>query len=317
VTRYIPELASRPAFQGVTVRHLMEMRSGFAFTKTNGSLWHDFRSSEAHFYYSTDVREALADQRRENPPGERWAYKDSDTQLLGWVLERATGKTLAAQLEELWRSIGTEREASWDLDHRGNGLENAASGLNATARDLARFGRLYLNDGNWNGAQILSRDWVRNSTTLDSSRSEPEVPTWWLMQHHDLWWIPMQNWSADQDFFADGSRGQRIYVNRRLRTIIVQLANESAQDFPFRKVAHYLVGEPYQYPRVIANQLYAAIGGGAGPDSVRALHRNLLERRRDNPAGLSYSRASMLSLGQQLEKEGRTEVAKVVRSLAQ
>ncbi len=86
----------------------------------------------------------------------------------------------------------------------------------------------------------------------------------------------MQNWDAEQDFFADGSRGQRIYVNRRLRTIIVQLADESAQDFPFRKVAPYLAGESYTYPRVIANQLYATIAGGANADSVRTLYRNLV-----------------------------------------
>ena len=81
------------------------------------------------------------------------------------------------------------------------------------------------------------------------------------MQHRNLWWIPMQNWSAEQDALADGSRGQRVYINRRLNTIIVQLADESAQDFPFRKVAHYLAGERYTYPRVVANQLYAAISG--------------------------------------------------------
>src|SRR4029453_6493143 len=110
---------------------------------------------------------------------------------------------------------GTASDASWDLDH-GDGSENAASGLNATARDFARFGRLYLNDGMWNGTQILPHDWVVSSTTLDSSRVEPEVATWWLMQHQNLWWIPMQNWAADQDFFAAGSRGQPIYVNRAL-----------------------------------------------------------------------------------------------------
>ena len=314
VTKYIPELQSREAFKGITVRHLLEMRSGFEYTRTNGSWWHDLRSDDAHFYYSTNVKASLAAQQRQDPPGARWAYKDSDTQLLGWVLERATGKTLAAQLEPLWRGIGTEHDASWDLDRKG-GLENAASGLNVTARDFARFGRLYLNDGNWNGTQLVPGDWVRASTTLDSARVEPEVPTWWLMQHNKLWWIPMQNWGADRDFFADGSRGQRLYVNRRLNTIIVQLANESAQDFPFRRVAHYLAGEPYQYPRVIANVLYAAIAGGAGPDSVRAMHKNLLARREANPAALSYSRASMLSLGQALDKEGRADLAKVVRSL--
>ena len=315
VTRYVPELASRPDFRGITLRHLLGMRSGFAYTRTNGNWWHDLRSSDAHFYHSTNVRKAIAAQRRQDPPGSRWSYKDSDTQLLAWVLERATGKTLAQQLEEsIWRRIGTERDASWDLDRRG-GSENAASGLNATARDFARFGRLYLRNGDWNGAQVLARHWVLTSTTLDSSRTEPEVPTWWKMQHHDYWWIPMQNWEAERDFYADGSRGQRIYVNRRLNTIIVQLANESLQDFPFRKIAHYLAGEPYVYPRVIANQLYAAIAGGASADSVRTLYGNLVVRSRNEPASLSTSRASMGALVRRLESEKRDAMAGVVRSL--
>lgn len=315
VTRYVPELSAKPDFRGITIRHLLEMKSGFAYSRTTGGAWHDFRSSDAHFYHTTNLRSSIAAQHREDAPGERWAYKDSDTELLAWVLSRATGKSLAEQLEDgVWRRIGTERDASWDLDRR-DGSEKAASGFNATARDFARFGRLYLNDGKWDDAQVLPREWVMASTTLEASRNEPEVSTWWLMQHNALWWIPMQNWNAEQDFFADGSRGQRIYVNRRLRTIIVQLADESAQDFPFRKVAHYLAGEPYAYPRLIANQLYAAIARGASADSVRALYRNLLSRSAADPAGYSDSRAAMQALVRRLEKEKRRDMALVVRSL--
>lgn len=315
VTRYLPELASKPDVRGITLRHLLAMQSGFAYSRTTGSWWHDLRSSDAHFYYSTNLNESLAKQRREDEPGTRWAYKDSDTQLLAWVLARATDKTLAQLLEDgVWRRIGTERDASWDLDRSG-GSENAASGLNATARDFARVGRLYLNYGVWNGHQVIPREWVVASTTLDSTRREPEVSTWWKMQHQHYWWIPMQNWAAEQDFFADGSRGQRIYVNRRLNTIIVQLADESAQEFPFRKIAHYLAGEPYAYPRVIANQLYAAIVGGASGDSVRTLHRHLLARSTADPAAFSTSRTSMLALVRRLESEGRNDMALVVSAL--
>ena len=314
VTRYLPDLAKKRDFAGVTIRNVMEMKSGFAYSRTNGHALHDLRSSDAHFYYTTNARRSIADQNREDPPGTRWAYKDSDTQLIGWILTAATGKTLARQLEEtIWRRIGTEHDASWDLDSQG-GLENAASGLNATARDFARFGKLYLNDGSWNGTQLVPREWVRASTTLDTARVEPEVATWWLMQHRDLWWIPMHNWAAEQDFFADGSRGQRIYVNRRLHTIIVQLADESAQDFPFRKVAHYLAGEPYTYPRVVANQLYAAIAGGASADAVRTLHRTILARLDSNPASYSTSRASMQALVRRLDSEGRPQMAALVGS---
>ena len=91
VVRYLPELAGKPDFRGLTLRHLVEMKSGFAYSRTNGHAWHDLWSSDAHFYYTTKLHNSLAGQRREDEPGTRWAYKDSDAQLLAWVLERATG----------------------------------------------------------------------------------------------------------------------------------------------------------------------------------------------------------------------------------
>lgn len=88
-------------------------------------------------------------------------------------------------------------------------------------------------------------DWVEASTTLDRTRGEPEVRTWWRMQHNHLWWIPMHEWDREQDFYADGHAGQRIYVHRPTRTIIVQIADDSRQEFPFRRIAKYLAGSSF------------------------------------------------------------------------
>jgi CubicO group peptidase (beta-lactamase class C family) len=300
VTRYIPELGANPAYRGVTLRQLLGMRSGIAYTRTNGGMWHDLRSSDAQFFYTSHMDDAILDQEREDPPGLRWAYKDSDAELLGWVLERATGKTLARQLEDgIWRPIGTEHAASWDLD-RKDGREHASSGLNATARDLVRFGRLYLDGGKAEGRQVVPREWVEQSTTLDATRTEPEVATWWLMQHQQYWWIPMQNWDAERDFFADGSRGQRIYVHPRSRIVIVQLANDSAQDFPFRKIVHHLLGEPFRYPVSIPRRLLTAATNGAGPDAVKQLFVTLTEQAQHEPASFVITEAGMIAAGQQL-----------------
>jgi CubicO group peptidase (beta-lactamase class C family)/AcrR family transcriptional regulator len=300
VTHYLPELSRNPAYRGVTLRHLLGMQSGIAYTRTNGHAWHDLHSSDARFYYTGNLENAIRSQRREDPPGVRWDYKDSDADLLGWILTRATGKTLAQQLEEgIWRPMGAEYDASWDLDRRG-GLEIAASGLNATARDFARFGRLYLDGGARDGVPIVPRAWVDSSTTIDERRHDPEVVTWWLMQHQHYWWIPMQNWEAERDFFADGSRGQRIYVHPRSHIVIVQLANESAQDFPFRKIVHTLMGESYRYPISIPGRLLAAAQQGASPDSLEALQRRLLDRARATPADYVLSEAGMIAVGQRL-----------------
>ena len=206
----------------------------------------------------------------------------------------------------IWRRIGTEHDASWDLDHP-DGVENAASGFNATARDFARFGRLYLHHGEWSGQQILPRDWVDASTTLDRTRDEPEVQTWYRMQHQQYWWLPMHNWDTERDFYADGSKGQRIYVHPPTNTIIVQLADDSNQDFPFRKVAHYLAGERYEYPNPIPGLLLAAVRRGVASDSVRSLFHNLLARAKERPAELTVTKAGMLSLSLMLESDPATK----------
>ncbi|HZF68924.1 MAG TPA: serine hydrolase [Gemmatirosa sp.] len=248
VTRYVPELARNPTWTGVTLRHALEMRTGTAYERASGSTWHDLRSDDARYYYTGHLDRALAAARRVEPPGGRWAYRDSDAQLIALVLARATSRPLAEQLERrVWRRIGTEFDASWSLDRTG-GSEKAATGVNATARDYARFGRLFLHGGAWEGEQLVPRDWVERSTTLDTTRTRPEVGTWWRMQHRTYWWIPMRDWARERDFFADGAKGQRLYVHRPSGTIIVQLADSDEQDFPFRRITHYLLGEPYAYP---------------------------------------------------------------------
>jgi CubicO group peptidase (beta-lactamase class C family) len=300
VTTYIPELGDSPTYRGVTLRDLLEMRSGVAYTRTNGHAWHDLWSSDAHFFYTGDLEGSLRAQHREDPPGLRWAYKDSDAELLGWILSRATGMTIAQQLEqEVWVPMGAEYDASWDLDHE-NGHENTASGLNATARDFLRFGLLYLHGGRARGAQVLPTDWVKSSATMDSTRKEPEVVTWWMMQHQHYWWIPMQDWQAERDFFADGSRGQRIYVDPAAHVVIVQLANDSAQEFPFRKIVRYLTGEPFRYPVSIPGRLMAAAQAGANADSLRGLYRSLTERQRREPADFVITEAGLLRAGRTL-----------------
>ena len=303
-TAYVPELERSPAYAGVTLRQLLGMQSGIAYTRTNGSAFHDLRSDDARLFYTTNRENTLLKQKREDPPGARWAYKDSDAEAVGWVLARATGKSLARQLEEgIWKPVGTEHDASWDLDH-GDGRESASSGLNATARDLARFGRLYLDGGQAGGTQVVPREWVEASTTRDTARVEPEVVTWWQMQHQRYWWIPLQNWDAERDFFADGSRGQRIYVHPASRLVIVQLANDSDQEFPFRKIVHAWMQQPFRYPTSIPNRLLNAARSGAGADSLKHLYRRLADAAAQRPAEFVISEAGMITVGQMLMGDG-------------
>src|SRR5688572_28905486 len=173
-------------------------------------------------------------------------------------------------------------------------MEKVSSGFNATARDYAKLGRLYLHGGRWAGEQVVPAAWVAASTTADPARPEPEISTWWQMQHRTLWWLPLQ--PPQGDFYADGSNGQRVYVDPRTRTVIVQLANDSRQEFPFRRVAAYLAGERYEYPRSIpALVRQAALTFGA--DSVRPTFERLEAERRANPERYVITETAMNTVG--------------------
>jgi CubicO group peptidase (beta-lactamase class C family) len=308
VTDYLPDLRDKHAYDGVTIRNLLEMKSGLRYTRTGNGWWSDFRSDEAHIYYSSNLRDAVAHAQRELDPGSKWAYKDTDAILLGLLLANATGKTVAAYTEEkLWRRIGTEHDATWSLDHP-DGNENVASGFNATAEDFARFGRLYLHGGAWNGVQVVPASWTAASTRVDSSRSEPEISTWWQMQHTLYWWHPIQPPAGE--FFADGSHGQRIYVDPASQTIVVQLANDSRQDFPFRKVVAYLNGKSWEYPRLIPALLYQA-ATNFGADSIRPRFRRFMDDRAQHPERYSITENGMNTVGALLLKESKSVPAAI------
>lgn len=96
----------------------------------------------------------------EERPGIRFSYRSGETQLLAFVLEAATGKTLSGYAEEkLWKPMQAERDAYWLLDKKG-GDEKAFCCFHTTARDAARFGKLMLHRGEWNGNQIVSRKYM-------------------------------------------------------------------------------------------------------------------------------------------------------------
>ena len=147
-------------------------------------------------------------------PGDRFAYSSGSTQLLGLVLERALkNKTISSYLEEkIWQPLEMEFDASWSLDRKKNGLEKTFCCINARARDYAKIGRLYLNKGKWNDKQIVSENWVAQSTKIDTTNNSS-------LRYQYQWWLPSQT----GDFAAQGILGQYIYVNPEKNLIIVRL----------------------------------------------------------------------------------------------
>ncbi|HEU0202210.1 MAG TPA: serine hydrolase, partial [Burkholderiaceae bacterium] len=201
VTRYVPELLERDArYRDVRLRHLLAMSSGIRYIE-RGLPWSD----DSTTYYAPDLRAAAVSSPIDGPPGQSFHYNNFHPLLLGLVIERATKRSVARYLEErLWKPLGMEAPASWSLDSERSGFEKMESGINARAIDFAKFGRLFLNRGRWNGVQVIPEAWVEESTRLDTA-SDPAP------KYQYLWWVNARV-APRHHFFAAGKYGQFIYV---------------------------------------------------------------------------------------------------------
>jgi hypothetical protein len=233
MTKYIPELKERnPDFEKITIKNLLEMRAGLKyftgyFPGTYIHLpWHD----EAIGYYHPNVRKLLlekVDIARE--PGKTYEYCNYNSSYLGLIIERATNKTVSKYLEEkLWSKI-MEYDALFSIDSKKSGFEYMPSRLMARAIDYARFGRLFLKEGNWDGNQIISSDWVVKSTRENKSIPREIYPEWYgedckRIYYSYQWWGHADCDSTFQ-FFANGNLGQAIYVIPDKEIIIVHCGN--------------------------------------------------------------------------------------------
>ncbi|QNN42261.1 serine hydrolase domain-containing protein [Pedobacter roseus] len=246
VTKYIPELKSNPAFAQITLKNLLDMKSGLEFQDALGGIVKAFFSDEAKYYYTDDMKAQLMKVKLVNKPGTVWVYKSIDPILLGWVLKKATGKSVAKYFEaNVWKQIGTQYDATWGLD-QVNGLTNTASRFQVTAIDFAKIGRLYLNKGKYHGKQVVPEDWVNQSINIGAEKPA-SAKGWQKSAHHYLWWIPQEGDKGD--YAAEGMLGQRLYIDPKTNTIIVQFADHGAGNYPYRKISRYLSALPFSYPK--------------------------------------------------------------------
>jgi len=225
ITDYIHELAERdPAFANITIHDLLRMSSGIKYRET----WF-LNGDDTKTYYYPDLRHlALEETTVIETPGSYFLYNNYHPLLLGMILERATGIPVAAYLEaKIWQPIGMEFDGSWSLDSESTGFEKMESGINGRAIDFAKFGRLYLNNGNWDGTQVVPADWVAKSTRPDASHiSGGYYPDEFIFKSGDgyygyLWW-GIRREESNYDFVALGNHGQFIYVSPKKNLIIVR-----------------------------------------------------------------------------------------------
>ena len=218
ISRYLPELAGG-GYDGVSIRHVMQMRSGVDFEER-----YDFANPgvAASNHISALVRNTarFADVartlKRTHAPGAHFQYKTIDTAVLGWLVERATHGSVAAYTARcLWEPLGAEADGYYIMDGPpGVGREFSGAGYNATLRDYARFGQMMLDGGVANGRRVISADWVRQST-------EPSGPEDSRRGGYGLQWWTMGGSDA---YAAIGLQGQYIYIDPSTRTVVVKLS---------------------------------------------------------------------------------------------
>jgi CubicO group peptidase (beta-lactamase class C family) len=221
VTKYIPELKEKDShFDNITIRNLLTMSSGLRYVE-EGLPWSD----DTRTYYDTDLRSLALSSKIEEAPGKRFHYNNYNPLLLGMILERVSHKPVSQYLEDkIWKPLGMDAPASWSLDSGASGFEKMESGINARATDFAKIGRLFINSGNWNGKQIISENWVNESTRLDSTTDPSQF-------YQYMWWAdPLSAESTHYNFYAVGNYGQFIYLIPEKNTVIVRQGYEFGYD---------------------------------------------------------------------------------------
>ena len=219
VTDYVPFLHGT-GYDGVPIKDVLQMSSGIRFNEDYGDFFSDINRMGRAIAFKTSLDDFVSSLKRERTPGTYNHYVSMDTQVLGMVLREATGQTLTSYLErKIWQKIGMESNAYWLTDSRG--MELAFGGLNAVLRDYARFGMLYLNEGAWNGEQIIPREWVQESVTPDAPHLQPgdNPASSWVLGYGFQWWIPQE---PEGDFLAIGIYNQFIYVHPKHKVVIAK-----------------------------------------------------------------------------------------------
>jgi CubicO group peptidase (beta-lactamase class C family) len=240
VSSYVPEIAAS-GYQGATVRHLLNMRTGVAFSEEYTNQDAEVRVMERYMGWRPG----------EEPDGERgmyfyltrlgtdtdhggsFVYRSADTDMLGWVCERAAGARMADLISLLiWQPLGAEFDAEITCDGLGSAIHDG--GMSARARDLARFGQMLLDDGFVHDASIVPERWLREARALDpdirgafaAADSESVLTGGWY--RNQFWFVPGPLGDLQ---LCLGIHGQMVLVDRATQTVSVKMSSwPSAQD---------------------------------------------------------------------------------------
>jgi CubicO group peptidase (beta-lactamase class C family) len=210
VTDFFPELKGKFA-KDVTVGDLSSMASGLSWDEKYYSPF----SIVTRAYFDDDLKKVILGLEINEKPGQSFKYLSGATQLLAMCIEKATGEYVSDYVSKnFWQSMGAENDALWQLDHEPDGIEKAYCCIASNARDFARFGKLYKQNGKWNGKQILDSTFVKKCITPRFESSPQYGYGWW-----------MHNINGKKLFYMRGHLGQFVIVIPEDDLIIVRLGH--------------------------------------------------------------------------------------------
>ncbi|MBN1079783.1 serine hydrolase [Pseudomonas sp. 1079] len=256
VSHYVQELKDS-AFGDATVRQVMDMTVGVRYSEDyvdpKAEIWEYFRAAHMiprpeGYAGATSVTEYLMKLSKEGEHGQAFAYKTVNTEVLSWVIQRATGKSVAFNLQErIWSKLGAEQDAYLIVDEVGTAI--TGGGFNTSLRDLARFGEMMRLGGKFNGQQIVPKSVIADirvgASQQDFAKAGYELlPNW---SYRGMWWVSHDTHGV---YSARGLHGQCLYIDPKAKMVIVRYASHplpSSSNFDpttlpaYRAVANYLM----------------------------------------------------------------------------
>lgn len=231
---YVPEIVGS-GYDGATVRHLLNMRTGVAFREEYTNHDAEVRVMERYMGWrpGEERDEAggmyfyLTKLGTDTDHGGPFVYRSADTDMLGWVCERAAGKRMADLISLLiWQPVGAEFDAEITCDGVGSAIHDG--GMSARARDVARFGQLVLEDGNVRDTSIVPERWLHEARALDpdirgafaASDSEPVLTGGWY--RNQFWFVPGPLGDLQ---LCLGIHGQMVLIDRATRTVSAKMSS--------------------------------------------------------------------------------------------
>ena len=224
VTVYLPELKKEdPMWQKLTIRHLLDMKSGLDFNETYEFSWKDLKylNAMAKLNYGHDIMKQIKGLKFRCEPGTQRRYESMTAAILGVVIERASGKRYADYLsEKVWKPLGMEYRAVINIDSRKHDVAHSFGGISTTIKDLAKIGRLYLHNGEWDGKRIVSEEWIQQTIDFDSTN----------IGYHFNWYnINYEGYIRPEHsgYYALGICNQILYVNPDKNLVMVRIGKHN------------------------------------------------------------------------------------------